>query len=349
MSGNMNGFSGTLRAVQIANVRFNPGTGSGNAIFDMGNGNVLLNNRNGGLTIQLGALIGGSSVTLQGASSANSLTTYVIGGANLDTTFAGKITEVIPARTAAITKEGTGSFTLTGANTHTGPTFINAGTLFVNNSTGSGTGTNYVAVNSGGTLGGTGFIFGSVTNFSGGTLAPGSNGVGQLTLKSNLFLSAGSAVDFNLGSSSDKLVVSNALVLNGIFNVTSNAGFGAGIYTNLTYGGALSGTLPVIGSKPAGYAITVNTNLAGLVRLFVQPQTPPVIGNLKLVGTNLIFTSTGGPTNVPYYVLTTTNLATPRTNWLRLATNQTTVVGAYNFTNGMNPNAPSSFYLIQLP
>ena len=101
---------------------------------------------------------------------------------------------------------------------------FNEGTLLVNNTSGSGTGTNYVAVNDGGTLGGTGFIFGSVTNFSGGMISPGSNGVGQLTLKSNLFLSAGSFLNFQLGSSSDKLVVSNALALNGAINVTNAVG-----------------------------------------------------------------------------------------------------------------------------
>ncbi len=349
MAGNMNGFSGTLAADAIQNVRFNPSTGSGNALFDLGNKTVLLNNRNGGLTIQLGALIGGSSVTLQGASSANSLTTYVIGGRNLDTMFAGKISEVIPARTAAITKTGNGTFTLTGANTHTGPTAVNGGTLFVNNTSGSGTGTNYVTVNDGGTLGGTGFIFGPVTNYSGGTISPGSNGVGQLTLKSNLFLSAGAAVNFDLGTSSDKLVVSNALVLNGTFNVTNAAGFGAGFYTVMTYGGTLSGALPVIGTKPNGYSVTVNTNTAGQVRLLVQVQTPPVFGSIVLTNGNVIFSGTGGPTNVPYYVLSATNLALPRTNWPRLATNQFSGSGGFSFTNSVNGNNPQTFYLLQLP
>ena len=222
----------------------------------------------------------------------------------------------------------------------------------MNNTTGSGTGTNnYVAVNGSGTLGGTGFIFGSVTNypFRGGMISPGSNGVGTLTLKSNLFLSAGSAVNFDVGTSSDKLVVSNALVLNGTFNVTNAAGFGAGTYTIMTYGGTLSGALPVIGSKPAGYSIAVNTNTVGQVRLVVQVQTPPVFGNINLVGTNLVFTGTGGPTNENYFELATTNVSLPVASWTRLATNKFSATGAFSFTNAVNPALPQTFYRLQLP
>jgi fibronectin-binding autotransporter adhesin len=351
MAGSMNGFSGTLVAAAIQNVRFSPSTGSSNAVFDMGSNTVLLNTRNGGLTIQLGALKGGPNVTLQGASSANSLTTYVIGGRNLDTTFFGKISEVIPARTAAITKVGTGTFTLTGANTHTGPTAVNGGTLLVNNTSGSGTGTNTVTVNSGGALGGKGFIFGPVIVNNGGAISPGSNAVGQLTLKSNLTLNAGAILNFELGTTgaSDKLVVSNALVLNGTLNVTNVSGFGAGTYTLLTYGGVLSGALPVVGGKPSGFSCTLNTNTAGQVRLLVQVQTPPIFGSIFVEGGNVIFNGSGGPTNVPYYVLASTNLSVPSPSWTRIATNLFSPTGTFSFTNGILLDRPQQFYRLQLP
>ena len=359
-TGDMTAFSGTIAAGTVTNPRFYPalgasnpnlGTGSSNAIFNLRNTSALLNNRNGGITIQLGALIGGPNTTLQGASSANNPTTYVIGGRNLDTLFAGKISEVIPARTAAISKVGTGTFTLTGANTHTGPTSVNGGTLLANNTSGSATGTNTVTVNSGGTLGGKGFIFGPVIVNDGGALAPGSNDAGTLTLRSNLTLNAGAILNFELGATaaSDKIVISNRLVLGGTLNVTGLAGFGAGTYTLMTYGGALSGTLPAIGAKPSGYSCTVNTNTAGQIRLLVQTQTPPVFGSIVTANGNAIFQGTGGPTNVPYYVLMTTNLALPAAGWTRLATNQFDSGGHFNFTNAVNPDAPQSFYLLQLP
>ncbi|HEU6447596.1 MAG TPA: autotransporter-associated beta strand repeat-containing protein [Verrucomicrobiae bacterium] len=348
MAGDMTGFGGTISADAIQNVRFNPSSGSSNAVFDMGNGKVLLNTRNGNLTIQLGALIGGANVTLQGASSANSFTTYVIGGRNLDTTFAGKISEVIPARTAAITKIGSGSFMLTGANTYNGGTIVNGGTLIVNNTTGSATGTNSVTVNDSGTLGGTGFIFGPVIVNSGGAISPGNNGIGQLTLKSNLTLNAGAVMDFDVGTASDKLAVSNALTLNGFFNVSNTAGFSFGVYTVMTYGGALSGSLPVVVGKPPGYSIVVNTNTAGQIRLIVQTLVSPVIGSVKLAG-NKIVLSGNGSTNDFYYVLTATNLALPLAEWTPLATNRFGADGLFNFTNTIDSSLPQSYYRLQMP
>jgi hypothetical protein len=206
-----------------------------------------------------------------------------------------------------------------------------------------------VAVNSGGALGGTGFIYGAVTNYAGGTIWPGSNGVGQLTLKSNLFLAAGSFLNFQLGTSSDKLVVSNALFLNGIINVTNAAGFGPGTYTNIIYGGALGGVLPAVGSKPSGFSVTIKTNTPGQVRLVVQTETPPSFGSVKLAGTNLAFSGSGGPTNVPYRVLMTTNMALPVAGWSCIVTNQFDATGNFIFTNAVNPDAPQGFYLLQLP
>src|SRR5205823_5321151 len=62
----------------------------------------------------------------------------------------------------AIAKIGTGTLTLSAANTYTGGTTISSGILLVSNISGSGTGTGAVSVNAG-TLGGSGIIAGAVT------------------------------------------------------------------------------------------------------------------------------------------------------------------------------------------
>ena len=69
-------------------------------------------------------------------------------------------------------KLGTGHLTLTGDNSYTSGTTISGGTLLVDNTTGSGTGTGDVWVLSGTILGGDGSIAGTV-QVNGGIIAPG--------------------------------------------------------------------------------------------------------------------------------------------------------------------------------
>ena len=92
------------------------------------------------------------------------------------------------AGAGGLTKSGGAKLTLTGANGYQGGTIVDSGTLLANNTTGSGTGSGGVTVNSGGIFGGTGSISGAVTVNAGGTLAPGASieslDIGGLTLTS---------------------------------------------------------------------------------------------------------------------------------------------------------------------
>ena len=80
--------------------------------------------------------------------------------------------------TGALTKTGLGSLNLTAANTYTGTTTIDAGSLFVNGSIASAN----TLVNALGLLGGSGIIGGNVVNK--GVVSPG-NSPGTLTIKGN--------------------------------------------------------------------------------------------------------------------------------------------------------------------
>jgi fibronectin-binding autotransporter adhesin len=90
-----------------------------------------------------------------------------------------------------------GTLSLSNANTYTGGTTVNGGTLYVTNSSGSATGTGNVTVNSGATIGGSGAIAGNLTVNSGATLTPGvfntrTLGVGgSLTLGGTLAIQLG--------------------------------------------------------------------------------------------------------------------------------------------------------------
>jgi autotransporter-associated beta strand protein len=98
-----------------------------------------------------------------------------------------------------LVKAGTSTQTLGGANTYTGGTQINAGTLTVTNTTGSGTGTGSVTVAGGGILNGTGILAptggNGVTVQPGGTLKAGTS-PGVLTISP----AAGGAVTLAAGS-----------------------------------------------------------------------------------------------------------------------------------------------------
>jgi autotransporter-associated beta strand protein len=102
-----------------------------------------------------------------------------IGSNNLSPDFSGLLRDGNPLGTGSssgsITKIGTGTLILSGTNTYTGATTINAGKLEVDGSILSA-----VTINNGGTLGGSG-ITRNVTVNSGGTVAPG----GSQTLRIN--------------------------------------------------------------------------------------------------------------------------------------------------------------------
>jgi autotransporter-associated beta strand protein len=119
-----------------------------------------------GLDIDHDVTIGSLAVTFRGEDSpgifvflgANNLT---VGSNNLSTTFSGEI-----LGTGALTKIGSGTLILSGANTYTGNTNVSRGVLQVD---GSITGNTFV--NHRGTLAGSGTINGNVTN--NGSVSPG--------------------------------------------------------------------------------------------------------------------------------------------------------------------------------
>ncbi len=341
-SGDWSGFTGTIAlAGNSPAVRFLGTLGSAAATFDLGTNGGMIYNRNGGITVQLGAVTGGPSTFLSGAGSSTSLTTYVIGALNANSTFNGRITDGSSGSTAFI-KVGTGTLTLTGICTNTGTTTISNGTLQVNGSLY----TNTVTI-AGGTLAGVGVINGLVSVIAGGTISPGTNNgtAGTLTVSNNLTLAAGSFSSFGLGTNSDRIVVKGNLALGGALNVINIGGLVAGTNTLFTYTGTLSGSL-ALGTMPAGFKFVLTTNVSGQVNLIVGK---PVIATAATVSTNFILTGTGGLPTSNYYVLAATNLTVPITNWTHLATNQFDALGNFHWSNSVANPKPNQFYLIQFP
>jgi autotransporter-associated beta strand protein len=148
-AGNMNDFSGTIKMasmtgagqLQTNNLRFNDSggnnnLGSANCVVDLGNGTNVLTTRNRlNNTISLGELWGGVNSAVKVGSSGSGGTTYAVGGKNTDSTFGGMFdgTGATSGNFLALTKVGSGKFTLTGPNSYNGVTTISAGTLQIDN------------------------------------------------------------------------------------------------------------------------------------------------------------------------------------------------------------------------
>jgi polygalacturonase len=88
-----------------------------------------------------------------------------------------------------------------------------------------------------------------------------------LTNTGNLVLGSSNALNFTLGTSVSKLAVVGNLTLGGTFNFSAGSGFTNGVFTIISYSGALAGSLPVVGAIVPGYSCTLNTSTGGLVNV----------------------------------------------------------------------------------
>jgi hypothetical protein len=97
-------------------------------------------------------------------------------------------------------------------------------------------------------------------------------GASTLTISNNLTLFGSTLLNFVLPANTvtTRLAVAGNLALGGTVNINTNSGFADGTYTLMTYTGNLSGNLPALGTAPAGFSCSLNTNTAGQVNLIVS-------------------------------------------------------------------------------
>jgi len=162
-------------------------------------------------------------ISISDPSAGSALTVGVSDGSSSVAT----LIEDAAAGAGSLNKIGAGTLELTQANTYSGGTIIDGGTLRAGNTSGSATGTGGVVVNASGTLGGNGSVAGTTIVQSGGTIAPGAS-TGELSL-SNATFKAGSTLAIELAGVSDfdHLRVDGTATLGGTLDLSYLSGFTA--------------------------------------------------------------------------------------------------------------------------
>lgn len=214
------------------------GTGANNLILsNAGSGRLTLAPRDDGSTTGSGLM----SIQLSKTNSTIDVSnTAAAGGIS--------ISAVVGQTTAGngITKTGGGLLILSGANTYTGATNVNAGTVLVNGNQSAATGA--VTVANTGSLGGTGTVGGATTVQSGGRVFGGDGtSTGTLTAAGVTVQSGGTlGVQLGAGTAASSLNTSA-----GVLNLTS----GAIIDPNGTFSGAGNRVLATVAGGAGGLVV----------------------------------------------------------------------------------------------
>jgi autotransporter-associated beta strand protein len=202
----------------------------------------------GGFNQAVGSLAGAGVVENSGAG----LAVLSEGGDNASTVFGGVIKDDGPT---GLTKTGSGTLTLTGANSYTGPTNVNSGVLDVEGSIAS---SSLTTVSGGAAVTGAGAL-GATRISSGGVFAPGSGAPGSSTnVFGGLTFDPGATYLVRINPTASFATVKGTASLAG--NVFADFASGADLvrqYTLLTTTGGLGGTTfagLASAGLPAGFA-----------------------------------------------------------------------------------------------
>ena len=264
-------------------------SGAGPALLNVSGTNTVLGNfglSEGGQIWQLLSVAGKLMIAGNLNNGVTGSRTLLLNGSG-DGELAGNLND--SAGGTGLIKYGSGTWTLGGAYTYTDFTTVSNGTLLVTGDVVYST----VRVR-GGTLGGTGNFYQPVTVNSGGTLAPGVDGIGTLNVASDLTLSGTCSLQLDGTSvTGDQVTVSGTLNQGGTLNVTLTGAVSVGnsftLFTAGTFAGQFAATnLPTL----TGGLAWDTSNLGSGILAVVVSSGPPTL-NVIQTGSSLNFSWTG--------------------------------------------------------
>jgi autotransporter-associated beta strand protein len=205
-----------------------------------------------------------------------------------------------------------------------------------------------------GTLGGNGTIAGPVTVLAGAVLSPGTS-IGKLTINNTLNSAGTLLMELNKTGSvltNDAIVGLGTITYGGTLQLVPTGGALAmgdsfKLFDAANYLGSFNAITP--DTPGAGLAwntsgLTVNGTLSVAIG-----NAKPQVNQVSLIGTNVVWSGTGGAAASAYTILTSTNIAAPLTNWGFAGTGVFDTNGNFIATNGFTAGFPQRYYVIRIP
>jgi hypothetical protein len=157
-------------------------------------------------------------------------------------------------------------------------------------------------------------------------------------------------LDWTPASGATSYTVARSASLNGTYTLIATNVFAPVVGSGITNGTYLDPSAPV----GTNYYLVASVNSNGSTNSLpasavVTAPVPLQISTVQWLSGNIIISGSGGNPDTQYYILASTNLALPFSQWTPLLTNYFDSGGNFASTNSINPGTQQSFYLIRVP